>query len=1548
MAEPMQVEVPVTRPPRGTPEHLRQFGQLYGCGRKKMRALAAAFPNVEDLEAATQEDFRKVPGIKMAMADKLFAIRGLPADQVIHNGEVRVTVWNKTTQRKISGAAAPKESELDAWLARHPDTHERYAGQDEQIQGPDMVPPGCQMTEAAFKAHWTNDPRLDSANIAINHVPGVVDRYGLRPLALPQAESAAGSLPEGGTLHFALLHAAKLIDGDVDALHCMLEQQGSPSELSPLPMLNAARELLRRDVWVWTSAEPAGVFLCEGEEEMDPTQVTPLRVCQLGGYFFALTRTEDCDEVSVTLTPLAGGATAEAELQHELPDLKEAVNIGLADIESQIKAISKWSKAHLNEEYDVSAAEKSVEELRKRLVNGNGMCAAFIGNNGVGKSTICNLLILNSSIDDETYRKGPGDDYVPEALLNLPMKQRAPTHAQLVENKTEVVIDDLTVTILPSSEEEAKEAASQYRATENEIKMYCESGGNRPQLTNFVLPSGDPASSTTALHTRVHYGSVVHLLVEYYSVEELQQEAFSFVQYCNDPKFSDPTTLVGEEQEIFDERWYTYLNITSGPYKRGDLPSNYKFDRRDLKEEKWQDIQVCEVLRGIVKSTKHLYLGSGRHLPLDRLLVHDLIKKMNDKEQLFRYAVKSLATFQPAAVLEGGNGFMDLPGQNDVDTGCAAQTREGVKEAGVVFVVLSKSLSEDRSSLKLLKESGTVKRAAAGEAKVVFIFNREPQSTYQHRKLDTEYEQNVRKVLEMNTRALWERSLQEANAKAKNEGYAHKSEAEIELIASNTLMQTIYPMLHSSYTLNWECAERHKHTSGDLSSSVRVFELSNVNWLLGVLETLNRQSLNNQLKHIAMTELPALRVKLSASLLDAKNAGSGLPEWLVQRAQRFLMSRRSQDKPIMLAADALSKSISMLGATSATSFHEQMMNAIVKYVDHDAEVKKFLEEARQHSDNQWKTMAGQLTRIQSARAAVHTRNNGTHPGCALLPMIFKSDARQVPFSFEPLEARLSAVLEAMLGAVLDLVIKQVDKLIENGAAAGAAAADEAARLASIDSFKESFVASEVIQPLQERFSLHFFIKANQRNMMLNEGKFNDYLQKLAAQLQSVALKTKILNKSSECTTLAEIKELIRDNREEVREEWRSKLAEDICAFVDKQLTILLKDLASSKKTNPYSVKKMLTAVLQHIVHTNNLQQNKELQRDLDNFIKQLKYKTDSLQSLWAQLDRPADPSELGEASARHVERRRQREQMTKQAKGMVKLHGGLKRTLTIVRLNGEDEHKSSTLSISSIDDLFVASNENEVDSMMASLRSNYSLDVFAIDQQTRRAASGLDLFSAAAKVAFDSEVLKEYARDPDSLGAQLTMEQHVDFAAKQLRALVASQLAYYYRTDEQAQKLSFLNEGVTAYVERISNISNGADPYRGDLLCLWALAQYLLCSFRVWIPGKGSVFIPFAKRSKPSSAFQLMLIADKPAGSPPAGHYKSSWFPLRRPWGTSKVSIGTSVETHTLPMTDDDRSARITDDEGPRMSLGIGEGFAKGELQPTPSAYSRKRRHDTA
>jgi len=655
-------------------------------------------------------------------------------------------------------------------------------------------------------------------------------------------------------------------------------------------LIEAAHDELKRPVWIWlmrpeagaSSAPIMGVFQCDGDH--DPELVTPIRIAWSGGHYFALAELDNDSEVTVELEQL----DVQESLGHaSLPDLKEDVDRHLADAAAQIDDIETWSRKSLAEPYDLSASKQPVQDLRAQLTNGKGKDAAFLGTNGIGKSTIQNLLILNSSIDEATYKSRPVQ-YVTEALLNIwpPSKEDAPPTFEklLVDPKSidglgvEVVLLKPETSLLPSPSSSNSttptvsqaEILAEFAETEASIKRYCEQAGDKPELKRFVLPVGEGGKSTTSLHTRVSYGAVVHLLVEHYSVEELQKQAFKFVQLLIDLDGENPKDLPKAEKDSLIEAWYVYLNVKHGPYKRGNLPRIGQMPKHDTGgvESRWQDVKVGAAMLEIISSPIRLYLGTGTSLHLDRAMAHDYVKRMNDKELLYRYAIKAIENFQPAAVLEGGNAFVDLPGQNDVDTGCSAQTREGVKQAGVVFVVLAKSLYEDENSLRLLQDSDTIKRAAAGEANVVFLFNREPLTGYKHRQLDTQAEVKVRKELEESTRELWKKELLEANDDADE----RKTDAEIEQLAADTPMRTIYPMLHSSLKLNWQFAESHKQTEGDLCGSERTFELSNVNWLLGILETLNRNARIDQLKHVATKTLPELHQKLQSRMEEARVA----------------------------------------------------------------------------------------------------------------------------------------------------------------------------------------------------------------------------------------------------------------------------------------------------------------------------------------------------------------------------------------------------------------------------------------------------------------------------------------------------------------------------------------------------------------------------------------------------------------------------------------------------------------------------------------------------
>ena len=144
------------------------------------------------------------------------------------------------------------------------------------------------------------------------------------------------------------------------------------------------------------------------------------------------------------------------------------------------------------------------------------------------------------------YKNRP-EDYVPEALLNIhyPASQERPSFRQLRDNP-DATYHSLAITLLrPETslsvhgyssstsaapmtahtfDEYVKIEADEYAKTEATIKRYCEQAGDKPELKRFVLPAGDACGSTTSLHTRLRFGSVVHLLVEHYTPEELKKQ----------------------------------------------------------------------------------------------------------------------------------------------------------------------------------------------------------------------------------------------------------------------------------------------------------------------------------------------------------------------------------------------------------------------------------------------------------------------------------------------------------------------------------------------------------------------------------------------------------------------------------------------------------------------------------------------------------------------------------------------------------------------------------------------------------------------------------------------------------------------------------------------------------------------------------------------------------------------------------------------------------------------------------------------------------------
>jgi hypothetical protein len=544
---------------------------------------------------------------------------------------------------------------------------------------------------------------------------------------------------------------------------------------------------------------------------VDPKRVAPLRLAQCGPNFFpVLSSSATVEEVievvesdeapDDALTTTVG----EAEGEVQLPDIKEDLASSLRNVLGLSKESEEWSKKHFSTHVPLNLAsyQETIDHFQERLRSGDGLDAVLIGANGAGKSTLVDLSIYNTMHDESTYADGckrvpeairqllSGSDEEPPTLEKLLQTRSVPKHPEV---SVQMLSPNASATAATSSaadggadSKDSKEAARLFGELEGSIRKYCEVPGQvRPKMSDFLLPCGKGSQSTTTLHTRVRSGGTVHALLEFATEEELQQKAYLFVQLRRDLGDDDPSDLRSEEKDELLRAWHTYISVKDGTVLVDDLPDfvddSWPDDVAELEEE-WSSIPVCEALRSVVKSNFILYLGGGTDLHLDRKHVHDLLLRLNDKEQLQRIAAKNVDIFFPAAVLEGGCSFVDLPGFNDADPNCLAQSMEGLQRAGVVYVLLLKSLHEDKNTLDKMGESGLLRRIVQNkDIEVIFITNREAaEQSLQIADINTAKEKEIRDTLEKRTRSLWKKTLLKVKKELERAGEGHSIEPRLQ------------------------------------------------------------------------------------------------------------------------------------------------------------------------------------------------------------------------------------------------------------------------------------------------------------------------------------------------------------------------------------------------------------------------------------------------------------------------------------------------------------------------------------------------------------------------------------------------------------------------------------------------------------------------------------------------------------------------------------------------------------------------------------------------
>ena len=183
-------------------------------------------------------------------------------------------------------------------------------------------------------------------------------------------------------------------------------------------------------MWLWTGAEGPKVVLVLNDEDYNATSVTPLRLAQHGATFAPVGLADDVDgALEAQVREEEEVIEVDEDLNSlQLQDLKEELKAGLHQVLAQIDEIVEWSKKKFEEPLDLSRYVRECQELLDRLESSDGLYAALLGTNGVGKSTLISLLVFLSRVDDSTYAEhAKATGYVLEALSEFEWSSPEPT-----------------------------------------------------------------------------------------------------------------------------------------------------------------------------------------------------------------------------------------------------------------------------------------------------------------------------------------------------------------------------------------------------------------------------------------------------------------------------------------------------------------------------------------------------------------------------------------------------------------------------------------------------------------------------------------------------------------------------------------------------------------------------------------------------------------------------------------------------------------------------------------------------------------------------------------------------------------------------------------------------------------------------------------------------------------------------------------------------------------------------------------------------------------
>jgi len=1382
---------------------LKRAAAVRGFGKRKQTALKAAFPTSRAMLFATKQQLAIRGFISLALAGCIFAALHEEREALIWCGEKRALLWNKETKTKLALAVAPPVDQAEDFLRKHKE-FEWYTGQETEAETPLTEPAGI---SAAAYSTFCNAKAQDLD-------PNALDA-SLKSMGLARAVGARN----GGNvdLFSALARARSLSGSGQSGLRdwiCQSVQEQAGEDAPLYRQLEAAKEVMERDIWVYTS-----IVSLDGERVLKVKQrganhesPAPLRLAQHNGAFHALVIAPIAHDSSLVDDMVDDEIDGEIDGKSDCKtdgetDIKELVKQCLQLIKKLTDDVAKESEGLISDDF-----KKKRAELERAFEFCSGESTVLLGMNGAGKTSLINLLHLLTCIDESDYRAVPAD-YTPEAL-QLQFESLALSLQALLSSSGEAVAAleaaGVALDLAPSLADPRGKAADQ-KATDEAKQLarviydHCAGSHTRPEIVlDFgVMPSGKVETTTTLLPTRSSYGRIVHMMLTLCTLGGVQEKAFEFAALVRDKSNEElAQELTSEEKSDLFRIWCFYYALETGKaYEDGEECFLYELPERGTLPKTKDEVRVCDEFERMLRQRFHLTLGRGESLHLDCAYLRSKLSELNDKKNLLRLLVEKVEVFLPAVVFKGGNGFVDLPGLADMDVACEQQTRVGVRKAAAVFVVVPKTLGGDKQSADLLMRTGVVERVLKqsdklGGRNVAFLINRERGPRFDPAEALGENEQESARKAVAECRANWIKLLGQKNKLLRHEGQSALTDDEVEEIAKETEIRCIYPVLHASYRLNQSHVKQHPE------DEKRVLELSNMYWLAGVLAARNLDALVRQMKEF---ETKALHTLLED--LHAEQRHVVVSQGLRKRVEGLVKKAASgRYESFGMHLDPLLDETTNLLGTLRTKLREE----VERFFTEGTEVRVLLDNA---SEQQPKALDPLLKRLTSKTCGEFTRrrvldpaSKGALPNFHLMPVAFGNDG---PLDCEPLVDKLRVLVGETMQRVVQLQKDTGQKMLPVSDGDGDGARDREAVRKFIEDFCPRLVKD---------------------NMELGDGFFNSSHEKLCELTEkecAAAIHQCILSKSSGCKSAAHLRQLISSSLALVRREWQTVLAPAaLNKFVEKQVDALRDVLTKRGRGRKCLIRKWLTHFFEYVeahIHVDGQPSSQS-----SDVFAQLRIEREKLSKLRHALATRSDPKAIGIEAMRSAEHSRAEGQVRDQERQSQGIgprsrlgHSDVAAPVTRLRaIKGGYER-------------FVALKESG--HVLARGRDVSAAAVSALFRKTlKREVSAscpvADVFRAMCIAAWTRPKIQQ-------LSAAADWDKALEAASSQLRACAVQDLACHFKRRDETQKkkdVESLGTDLDSYLQRLRS-----EEYSGDLLCVWMVSRRWKLNFLVFRPGNG-------------------------------------------------------------------------------------------------------------